>query len=134
MASISERAIGVREMPEREKAEHRGRNRLVTDDEVGDALRWLASNAAEIGEARARMIRSERLVQHTEALMMRMSDEKSADARKADARASQRWLDATEEEALAAGDFERIKALREAAAFRIEAWRSEQASLRGART
>lgn len=123
MPSNSERAAAQREPA----------NRLVTDDEVGDALRWLASNAAEIGHARAQMLRSERLVQHTEALLMRMSEEKSADARKAEARASKRWLDATEDEALAAGEYEKMRALREAASFRIEAWRSEQASLRGVR-
>lgn len=133
-ASISQRALGIRDIPDREKTEHQGRNRLVTDDEVGDALRWLASNAREIGEARARMVRAGHLVKHTEALLFLASDEKTVDAKKASVKASQRWLDAAEEEAIAAGEFEKIRALREAAALRIEAWRTEAASLRSVKT
>lgn len=129
--SISQRALGVKDMPEREKAEHQGRNRLVSDDEVGDALRWLATNAKEIGEARAQMVRSAHLVKHTEALLFLASEEKTVDAKKADVKASERWLEAAEEEAVAAGEFEKMRALREAAALRVEAWRTESASMRG---
>ncbi len=128
--SISQRALGIKDMPEREQAEHRGPPRLVTDDEVGNALRWLATNAKDIGEARRAMVKAERMLQHTEAIEMLRSDAKSADARKAEARASQKWLDAANEEAETAGHFETQKALREAAAMKVEAWRSEQASLR----
>ena len=131
MTTISQRAIKTAEMPEHEKAEHRGRNRLVTDDEVGDALRWLANSAKEIGDARASMLRTKYLVAHTEALLFLASEEKTVEARKASIKASQRWLDASEEEALAAGEFEKLRALREAAALRVESWRTESASLRG---
>ncbi len=131
MPSISQRAITPKEMPEHEKAHHRGRNRLVSDDEVGDALRWLASNAKEIGEARAQMVRKAHLVKHTEALLFLQSEEKTVDGKKASVKASKRWLSATEEEAVAAGEFEKMKALREAAALRVEAWRTESASMRG---
>lgn len=130
MTSISQRAVGVRDMPAKEIAEHQGRARLVSDDEVGDALRWLATNAKDIGEARAAMIRKERLLQHTEALLTMQSAAKSEYARKAEARASERWLEAANEEADAAGTFEQMKALREAAMARVEAWRTESASLR----
>ena len=131
MPTISERAsAGIKTMPEREQAEHRGSNRLVTDDEVGDALRWLATNAKEIGEARARVLRAGYLVKHVEALLYLASEEKTVDGKKAGVKASQRWFDASEEEAVAAGEFERMKALREAAALKVEAWRSESASLR----
>lgn len=130
-ASISQRALGVKDMPEREKAEYQGRNRLVTDDEVGDALRWLATNAREVGEARARLIKAGHMIKHVEALGYLASEEKTVDAKKASVKASDRWLDAINEEAEAAGQFETIKALREAAAARIECWRSESATLRG---
>lgn len=131
MATISERAkAGIKQMAPAEQAEHTGRNRLVTDDEVGDALRWLASNAKEIGEARARLVRSGHLLKHTEALLYLASKEKTVDGKKAGVKASQRWLDSAEEEAVAAGEFEKMRALREAAMARIEAWRTESASLR----
>lgn len=130
MTSISQRATGVRDMPVKEIAEHQGRHRLVSDDEVGDALRWLATNAREIGEARAKMIKRERFLQHTEALLTKMSDASSDAKKRVEARADERWLEAANAEADAAGAFETMKALREAAAARIEAWRTESASLR----
>lgn len=131
MTTISQRALGIKEMPEREIAEHQGRNRLVTDDEVGDALRWLASNAREVGEARARLVKAGHMIKHVEALGFLASTEKTVEAKKYAVRASQKWVDAIDEEAAAAGEFEKMKALREAAAARIECWRSESATLRG---
>lgn len=134
MATNSQRAIGVRDMPEHEKRQHQGANRLVTDDQVGDALRWLAANAREVGQARARLVRAGHMIKHVEALLFLASTEKTVDAKKAAVRASEKWLEAINEEADAAGEFETMKALCEAAAAKIEAWRSETATLRGSRT
>jgi len=133
MATNSQRALGIKDMPEREQRQHQGANRLVTDDQVGDALRWLAVNAAEIGAARARLIKAGHMIKHVEALQYLASAEKTVDAKKADVRASQEWLDAINEEAEAAGEFEKMKALREAASANIEAWRTQEASNRTAR-
>jgi hypothetical protein len=71
------------------------------------------------------------MVEHTEALLLKASSATSDMKRKADARTDQRWLEAAEEEATAAGEWEKIKSLREAAAMKIEAWRSENANYRG---
>lgn len=133
MPTISQRALGVKDMPEKEQRQHQGANRLVTDDQVGDALRWLATNAAEIGEARARLVKAGHMIKHVEALQYLRSAEKTVDAKKADVRASKKWLEAINEEAEAAGEFEKMKALREAAAAKIEAWRTQEASNRAAR-
>lgn len=133
MATNSQRALGVKDMPEKEQRQHQGANRLVTDDQVGDALRWLATNAAEIGEARARLVKAGHMIKHVEALQYLRSAEKTVDAKKADVRASEKWLEAINEEAEAAGEFEKMKALREAAAAKIEAWRTQEASNRAAR-
>lgn len=105
-------------------------DRLVTNNELDKALAFLRDSAGAMGEAKARLIRAGHMVAHTEALMVVGSSESSADKRKADARASQRYLDAINEEADAAGEFEKLKSLREAAAMKIEAWRSEQANFR----
>ena len=107
--SISQRALDASEMPEREKDEHRGRNRLVTDDDVGNALRWLAENAADLGHARARLIKSGHMIKHVEALLFLGSKEKTVDAKKASVCASQKWLEAVDEQAAAAGDFEKLQ-------------------------
>jgi len=106
------------------------RQRIVTDEELDKALSWLRDNARDMGDAKSRLVRAERMLQHTEALLLRASGASSAEARKADARTDQRWKDAAEEEAIAAGEFEKMRALREAAALKIEAWRSEQANYR----
>jgi rhamnose utilization protein RhaD (predicted bifunctional aldolase and dehydrogenase) len=104
--------------------------RIVDDYEVERALSWLRDSAREIGSARERLIKAEHMLSHTEALLIRLSTATSAEARKAEARTDQRWVDAALEEAVAAGEFEKMKALREAAALKIEAWRSEQATYR----
>lgn len=109
------------------------RSRIVTDDEMARALDWLRDNATEIGAARARLIKAERLLAHVEALCIKASDATSDQKKKADARTDKRWLSAAMEEAEAAGEFEKMRALREAASARIEAWRSEQATIRGMR-
>lgn len=108
-------------------------NRIVSDEELEKALDWLRDNATDIGEARSRLVKAGHMVKHIEALLFLASLEKTVDAKKADVRMSTRWLSAIDEEADAAGEFEKMKALREAAALKIEAWRSESANYRGMR-
>lgn len=103
---------------------------LITDSELEKALDWLRDNAATIGEAKRRTVKAGHMLKHVEAIEFKKSDAKSADAKRADARTSERYLDAVTEDAVAAGEYERLKALREAAALKIEAWRSEQANFR----
>jgi len=125
MSKISERAMA---QPQQSP---QYRSRIVEDDALAKALEFLRESASEIGKARARLIRAERMVEHTEALLIKMSNASSDQKRKADARTDERWIAATQEEAEAAGEWEKMKALREAAAAKIEAWRSEQANFRG---
>jgi DNA replicative helicase MCM subunit Mcm2 (Cdc46/Mcm family) len=106
------------------------RHRIVTDDDVDKALSFLRDSAIQIGQARQAMIMAQRLVERTEALLTLASEQTSDAKRKADARASEKWQEATTEEAIAAGEYEKLRALREAANAKIEAWRSEQANYR----
>lgn len=130
--SNSTRALAASDMPTKEQDHHREvqESRLVSGDEIQRALVFLRDSAKDLGEARARVIRSVRMLQHTEALLFLASEQKSAEARKADARTDKRWLDAAHEEAIAAGEYEKLKSLREAAAMRIECWRTESSNLR----
>jgi hypothetical protein len=105
-------------------------HRIVRDDDMERALDYLRDSAAEIGAAKARMVKAGHWLKHVEALEMKMSSERSAEARKADARCSERYLEAIAEDAEASGAYETLKSLREAAALKIEAWRSEQANYR----
>lgn len=104
--------------------------RLIADESLEKALDWLRDNASAIGKAKERTIKAEHMLKHVEAIEFRLSKSTSNDARKADARVSERYLVAVLEDAQAAGEYEKLKALREAAALRIEAWRSEQANFR----
>lgn len=125
--SISERArpSAVQEMP----AQHR----IVNEDACEKALSWLRDNADDMGRAKERLVKADKMIGHIEALMIRLSDEKSDEKRKADARSSDKYRDAIIEAAEAAGEYEKMEALREAAALKIETWRSEQANFRAMR-
>ncbi len=135
MSSVSERArAGVRDMPQREQHRHQPLDRLVSDDEVGNAVRFLAENAAAIGHARQRMVETEALVKSTEALLITGQSDGAMQLRQAVARADPKWMEANVAHAEAVGEFQKMQALREGAAAKIEMWRSEQASLRQAGT
>lgn len=104
--------------------------RIVPDNELELALDWLRDNAAAIGEAKRQAVLSERWVKHVEAIEMKRCSGQSAAAQKREAQASDSYRMAIMAEAIAAGEYEKMRALREAAAAKIEAWRSEQANYR----
>ena len=105
--------------------------RIVPDDELDRALHWLINNAKVIGAAKARLVKAERMVDIVEAIESKKSDASSDLKRKADARSSDRYFAAINEEADAAGEYETLRGLRTAADMKIECWRSEQANFRG---
>lgn len=107
--------------------------RIVTNTELQKALDWLRDNAADLGNAKARAVKAGHMLKHVEAMEFKMSDASSNDKRQADARTSDAYVDAINEDALAAGELAKMQALREAAALKIEAWRSEQANFRSMR-
>jgi len=104
--------------------------RIVTDPEVEKALDFLRDSSRTIGDAVKRARSAANMVKHIEALGQKASDASSSDRRQADARTSQAYLDAIAEDAEAFGELEVLKALREAAALKIEAWRTEQSNFR----
>lgn len=104
--------------------------RIVTEAELEKALDFLRDGAKALGTAKARVVRAGHMLKHIEALEFKASDATSNDRRQADARTSEAYLEAINEDAIAAGDYEMMRALREAAALKIESWRSEQANYR----
>lgn len=107
--------------------------RIVTNEELQKALDFLRDSAKDLGSAKARAVKAGHMIKHVEAIEFKMSDASSNDKRQADARTSDAYVDAINEDAFAAGELEKLKALREAAAAKIEAWRSEQANYRSMR-
>ena len=107
----------------------RSKTSIVTEEQVGDTLRWLAESAAEIGRARQAMLNKKSLLDRTESILF-LQAEGSVEYRKHWVKTQDKWMEANDEYAHACGEFERLKALREAASHRIESWRTESASLR----
>ena len=105
-------------------------NQLVSDTDVERALDWLRDNAGEIGEAKRRAVKADHMLKHIRALAMKHSGEQSAAAQEREALASVEYLTAIDDTAKAAGEYETMKALREAAALKIETWRSASANYR----
>ena len=106
---------------------------FVTDDAASGALNWLVGNARELGRAKEQAVLSESLTKRTKALEMVRSDAKTVAEKERDALASQAYLDAITAEAKAAGEYETLRALKDAAIARVEAWRSLQATQRSIR-
>lgn len=104
--------------------------RIVSDDELDRALSWLRDNASAIGEAKRLAVLAEKMTKHVKALEMKRHNDLPVTAQEREAYASQAYRQALYEEAEAAGKYEAMRALREAAALKIETWRSEQANFR----
>lgn len=106
------------------------RTRIVTDESLEAALDWLRDNAKEIGAAKAETVRASHMVKVAKALAMKAHNEKPISHQEREALSSEQYRQALEADAVAAGEYEKLRALREAAALKIEAWRSEQANFR----
>jgi predicted nucleic acid-binding Zn-ribbon protein len=105
-------------------------NELISDADVEKALDWLRDNAETIGKAKAEAVRADHMLKHIRALAMKISGETSVTAQEREALASEQYKIAIETAASAAGEFERLKALREAAALKIESWRTASSNYR----
>jgi hypothetical protein len=103
---------------------------IVTENDIEKALSFLRDSARDIGAAKARCIRAGHMLKHVEALEYKASTASSIEGRKNDARTSEAYLSAIDEDAEATGAFEVMKSLREAAAMRIEVWRTQSSNYR----
>ncbi len=105
-------------------------NELISDNEVDRALDYLRDNAETMGKAKAEAFRSEHMLKHIKAIAMKLSGEPAVSAQEREAFASEQYVTAIDTAARAAGEFERLRALREAAALKIEAWRTASSNYR----
>jgi hypothetical protein len=96
------------------------------------ATQFLVDSAAEIAAAKADLVRAENMLRVTKSLAMKHSGEKSVSAQEREAYASDQYQTAVLDLAKVAGDFEKLRALREAAKAKIEYWRSLNANQRTA--
>jgi hypothetical protein len=105
-------------------------NQLVSDADVEKALDWLRDNADDIGAAKKDAYFSDGLVKHVKALAMKRHNDMPVSAQEREALASEEYRVALLEAAVAAGEYEKMRSLREAAASKIEVWRSASANYR----
>lgn len=105
-------------------------HQLVSDADVEKALDWLRDNAAAIGQAKREAVKAEHMLKHHRAVAMKLSGESAVSAQEREAFASRAYAEAIESAAEAAGRYEEMRALREAAALKIETWRSASANYR----
>lgn len=103
---------------------------FVTDEAASAALEWLVGHARELGRAKEQAVLTESLTKRVKALEMARSEAKTVAEKERDALASEAYLAAIQAEAEAAGKYETMRALKDAATARIEAWRSLQATQR----
>lgn len=103
---------------------------FVTDDAASDALEWMVKNARAIGKAKEQAVLAESMTKRIKALEMARSEAKTVAEKERDALASEAYLDAITAEARAAGEYETLRALKDAATARIECWRSLTATQR----
>ena len=104
------------------------RRALIVQVEHMRAQRNDASKA--IGQAKREAVKSEHMLKHTKALAMKLYASLPVSAQEREALASDQYLMSLQEVADAAGDYEKLKALREAAALKIEAWRAASSNYR----
>jgi hypothetical protein len=107
---------------------------FISDEEASSALNFLVGNARKIGDAKEALIKAERFVERVKALQMKRFSELPVSAQEREARASDALQAAWENEAKAAGHYEYLRACKDAALARIEAWRSLQATQRSLRS
>ena len=105
-------------------------NQLVSDEAVEKALDWLRDNAEVIAEAKFNNVKAEHMLKHVKALAMAQNKDLPVGAQEREAYASEQYAAAIEVAAKAAGEFERIRALKEAAALKIEVWRTMSSNYR----
>lgn len=103
----------------------------ITDQQVEAAADWLRDNAPEAGRLRGARVYCEEYRKSLKAILTVQSLAKSAADREAHAYAHEKYLAHLLELRDAVAADEENRALREAAALKVEVWRTEGANNRG---
>jgi hypothetical protein len=104
---------------------------MIAEKEIESAVHWLASSAPHIAEARAEMIFADEFRKSLRAMLMAECNEAAANAREQFAYAHPKYVAHLNEIKRTVLNYEKLRAQREAATMKIEAWRSMNANYRG---
>jgi hypothetical protein len=105
---------------------------MIDQKRAEAAVQFLVDSAADLGAAKASVIRGEAMLRHIKALAMKASDERSAAAQEREAYASKEYSAAIDGLFEATKQAETMKAKREAAIATIDLWRSINTNQRAA--
>lgn len=104
---------------------------MISETDIEKAVDWLRDSAPKIGKARAEMLYNDEFRKSLKAVLMREHVDESLGAQEREAYSDERYkkhLETYRESILA---YETLRAQREAAHIKIEAWRSMSANTRG---
>ena len=104
----------------------------MTEDDAIRATQYLVDTAYPYGDARARVAFADKSLSRVKALAMKASGESAVNAQEREAYASDQYLAALDELFEATRECERMRAARDAAAIRVDLWRTISARQRGA--
>lgn len=102
---------------------------IMTADDAARATQWLVDSATDYAAARADRDRAEHMLRVVKSLVMKSCGETAVSAQEREAYASSEYLEQIETIRTATIEFEKLRALREAASHRLEFWRSYNATL-----
>ena len=102
----------------------------ISDESAEAALDWLFRNARALGDAKEALVKAERFIDRTKAIVMKRHADLPVSAQEREAKASPELFDAYFDEAKAAGHYEYIRAMRDAAAAWLDCWRTLKATQR----
>jgi len=104
----------------------------VSDQNVSDALTYLAADPHPLAVARFNLTVAENKARETFARLFLSSNATTNDAKKASAESNQEYIAAKQTEADAVLEMERHKSRTKAADMLLEVWRTENANARAA--
>jgi len=103
---------------------------MISDEEAEKAIDFMADNAEALGAAKERLLRADYMQEVQEAFEFQKAEAKTDAAKKAAARTSEEYKQACEEKAIAFGEYEKLKALQEAARNTISVYQTQSANAR----
>lgn len=103
---------------------------MISNEEAETAIDFMADNAEALGAAKERLLRAEYMMEVQEAFEFQKSEAKTVEARKAAAKTSEVYKEACEEHAIAFGEWEKLKALQEAARHTVAVYQTQSANER----
>ena len=105
---------------------------IVSENNISDALKYLASDPHPIAQARFALTKAENKARETFATLFVKSNEKTNDAKRAGVECNTEYVAAKQSEADAVLEYERHRSRVKAAEMLLEIWRTENANARAA--